>query len=67
MGRPLTPRETQIARLVAAGWRNVEIAKELGIVEGTVEIHLRHVYEKLNLDRYQHQRVLLAVQASRFT
>ena len=46
----LTPRETDIVRMVAGGLRNKEIATSLSIAEGTVKIHLHHVYEKLGVD-----------------
>jgi two-component system, NarL family, nitrate/nitrite response regulator NarL len=45
----LTPREVEIARLVAAGLRNKEIAKRLCISEGTVKIHLHNIYEKVKV------------------
>ena len=45
----LTPREIEIVRMVAAGLRNKEIAESLSISEGTVKIHLHHIYEKLHL------------------
>lgn len=45
----LTPRETDVARLVAHGRRNKEIARELGITEGTVKMHLHNLYEKLSI------------------
>jgi DNA-binding NarL/FixJ family response regulator len=46
----LTPRELQIARLVAARFDNQEIAERLSISIGTVKIHLHHIYDKLRLD-----------------
>lgn len=46
----LTPREVEITRMVAGGLRNKEIAARLGIVEGTVKLHLHNIYEKLGLD-----------------
>lgn len=46
----LTPREIEIVRMVAAGLRNKEIADKLSISEGTVKIHLHHIYEKLHLN-----------------
>ncbi len=49
VGRALTPRERDVARLVAAGQRNRTIAVELGISEGTVKMHLHNVYAKLGL------------------
>ena len=45
----LTSRELEIVRLVASGLRNKSIADALYISEGTVKIHLHHVYDKLRL------------------
>ncbi|ODT88222.1 response regulator transcription factor [Phenylobacterium sp. SCN 70-31] len=45
----LTPRETEVVRLVAQGRRNKEIARDLGISEGTVKMHLHNLYEKLSV------------------
>jgi DNA-binding NarL/FixJ family response regulator len=50
MEKVLTPREFEIARAVAEGLRNKEIAERLGIAEGTVKIHLHVIYHKLNID-----------------
>jgi DNA-binding NarL/FixJ family response regulator len=50
----LSDRETQVARLVAGGASNREIAAELSITERTVKAHLSAVFEKLGLrDRLQ--------------
>lgn len=46
----LTPREVDLVRMIAGGLRNKEIAEKLFISEGTVKIHLHHVYEKLHLN-----------------
>jgi DNA-binding CsgD family transcriptional regulator len=43
----LTAREREIARLVAAGRSNREIAEALVITEGTVEVHVKHILSKL--------------------
>lgn len=43
----LSSREAQIARLVAAGRRNQQIADELGIAERTVKLHRMHMMRKL--------------------
>ncbi len=43
----LTPREIEIVRQVAQGQRNKEIARELSISEGTVKVHVHHIYQKL--------------------
>jgi two-component system nitrate/nitrite response regulator NarP len=45
----LTPRETDVVRHVAQGRRNKEIARDLGISEGTVKMHLHNLYEKLSV------------------
>lgn len=42
----LTPREHQVLELVEQGFKNKEIATELGIRPGTVKIHLKHIFEK---------------------
>ncbi|MEY8437706.1 LuxR C-terminal-related transcriptional regulator [Atopobiaceae bacterium 24-176] len=46
----LSPREEQVADLVAIGETPAAVAGALGIREGTVRVVLSHVYEKLNLD-----------------
>jgi DNA-binding NarL/FixJ family response regulator len=50
LAKLLTPRELEIARAVASGLRNKDIAEKLGIAEGTVKIHLHVVYDKLKID-----------------
>ena len=45
---PLTPRERQVAALVASGWTNRQIGRVLGISEKTAEVHLHHVMSKLD-------------------
>jgi two-component system nitrate/nitrite response regulator NarL len=42
----LTSREHQVLELVEQGFKNKEIALELGIRPGTVKIHLKHIFEK---------------------
>jgi two-component system nitrate/nitrite response regulator NarL len=42
----LTAREQQVLGLVEQGFKNREIAMELGIRPGTVKIHLKHIFEK---------------------
>nr|WP_245557986.1 response regulator transcription factor [Deinococcus apachensis] len=49
MREHLTPRETEILRLVARGRANKEIARELGVEEPTVKTHLTRVLSKLGL------------------
>jgi len=45
--RPLSQRETEIARLVAQGLSNREIGKRLFISERTVGSHIEHILNKL--------------------
>ncbi len=53
-GRPLTPREQQVAALVSKGMKNREIGEALGIATGTVKIHLMHIFEKTGIrDRFE--------------
>jgi non-specific serine/threonine protein kinase len=44
----LTPRERQVAALVASGRTNRQIGRMLGISEKTAEVHLHHVMSKLD-------------------
>jgi DNA-binding CsgD family transcriptional regulator len=44
----LTAREREVARLVAAGESNREIAEALVISEGTAEVHVKHILGKLS-------------------
>ena len=50
----LSPRETEVLRLVARGLPNKRIARELEISEKTVKAHLTHVFQQLDVtDRTQ--------------
>lgn len=51
---PLSERESQVARAVARGHTNREVAEQLHITERTVKAHLGSVFEKLGVrDRVQ--------------
>jgi RNA polymerase sigma factor (sigma-70 family) len=45
----LTDRERQIMRLVSEGLSNKEIAHRLNIADGTIKVHLHHIYQKLEI------------------
>jgi DNA-binding NarL/FixJ family response regulator len=45
----LSPREHEILELLAQGFPNKEIAHRVGVNDGTVRWHLRHVYDKLHV------------------
>ncbi|MEH2513373.1 two-component system nitrate/nitrite response regulator NarL [Nitrobacteraceae bacterium AZCC 1564] len=49
MTASLTLRETDIVHFVLRGLRNKEIASKLHLSEGTVKMHLHHIYEKLHV------------------
>ncbi|MCA2213912.1 response regulator transcription factor [Jidongwangia harbinensis] len=48
-GTNLSPREAEIARMVALGYTNKEIARVLDISAWTVSAHLRRVFAKLEV------------------
>jgi len=54
---PLTPREQEVARLIARGYGNREIAEVLVLTPGTVANHVAHILEKLELS----SRVQIAI------
>ena len=45
----LTDREHQIMCLVSEGLSNKEIGSRLNISDGTIKVHLHHIYEKLDI------------------
>jgi DNA-binding NarL/FixJ family response regulator len=51
---PLTGRELEVARLVASGLTNKEIATRLQIAPGTVKSHVHSVIRKLSVARRAH-------------
>jgi DNA-binding CsgD family transcriptional regulator len=45
----LTPGQTELLRLLAAGHTNSQIARRLGISGGTVRTHLENIYDRLGV------------------
>ena len=54
---PLSERELEVLRLMAAGLSNQEIARQLVLAIGTVKTHVHHIYGKLGA---QHRAQALA-------
>jgi DNA-binding CsgD family transcriptional regulator len=46
---PLTPRQTDLLRLIADGHTNAQAARRLGVSEGTVRTHLENIYDRLHV------------------
>lgn len=46
---PLTPRQLEVARLIARGYSNKQIAHELVVTIGTVTNHVEHILNRLGL------------------
>jgi DNA-binding NarL/FixJ family response regulator len=59
MPDPLTGRELDVLRLIAAGNTNREIATRLIVAVGTVKVHVEHILQKLGV----HDRTEAAVRA----
>jgi DNA-binding NarL/FixJ family response regulator len=70
---PLTERELEILRLVAEGYTNGRIARELWVTEQTVKFHLSNTYRKLGVanrteaSRYAHVHNLTAAPRERLS
>ena len=49
-GPTLTSREVEVLQLISEGLRNKEVGATLGITEGTVQIHVKNIFGKLNVN-----------------
>lgn len=45
----LSPRESEILKLIAKGLSNPQVAQTLGVSRATVRTHLEHIYAKLDV------------------
>jgi DNA-binding NarL/FixJ family response regulator len=50
----LTPRETDVLRLIASGKANKEVAAQLGLTEQTVKSHVKNILAKLGANDRTH-------------
>ncbi len=48
--RGLTPRQRQVLALMAKGQPNKEIARNLGMLEGTAKVHIRAIFRNLKVN-----------------
>jgi DNA-binding CsgD family transcriptional regulator len=62
--RPLTAREFEVARYVAEGQTNAQIAEELGLSPKTVSAHIEHILAKLGATRRAEIAAWVALVAS---
>ncbi len=58
----MTPRETEILRLMAGGYANKEIARALDVAEGTIKNHVSNILSKMGV-RDRTRAVLKAIEA----
>lgn len=54
----LSPREHEILRGIASGASNKQIARDFGIAETTVKIHVQHILRKLDVSSRVHAAVI---------
>jgi len=47
--RTVSPREKEVLELIAKGCTNLEIASMLGISPNSIKMHLKHIFEKLEV------------------
>ena len=59
--KPLSERETEVLRLIAAGHRNKSVANALSITEDTVKMHVKNCMSKLGAHDRTHA-VTIAIQ-----
>ena len=61
--KTLTPRELEVLRMMARGWSNAKIAKNMCVTEATIKFHVGNIYDKLAVTS-RVEAVLYAAQRS---
>jgi DNA-binding NarL/FixJ family response regulator len=59
-GHPLSRREIEVAVLIAQGLTSKEVGRKLFIERGTVDTHVQHIYNKLQIESRPQLAVWLA-------
>lgn len=54
LAQQLTTREMEVLQMVVAGTRPRDAAGRLSVSEGTLKVHLHHIYQKLNVGSREH-------------
>ncbi|AWK86822.1 DNA-binding response regulator [Azospirillum thermophilum] len=62
----LTDRQRDVFQLLLSGYSNKEIARDLGVLEGTVKVHVRAIMQKLGV-RNRTQVAVVAARSGCFT
>jgi DNA-binding NarL/FixJ family response regulator len=54
LAQQLTARAKEVLQMVVAGTRPRDAAGRLSVSEGTLKVHLHHIYQKLNVGSREH-------------
>jgi DNA-binding NarL/FixJ family response regulator len=61
----LSPRQLEVALLVARGLSNKAVADELGVLEGTVKAHMHRIFRKLGVSNRYYLILLMKANGAR--
>ena len=65
LAQKLTPRELDVLKGLGQGFSNKEIARDLGLTEPTIKLHMKTLYRKLEVSN-RTQAALAAREAGVF-
>lgn len=60
----LSPRESEVLTMVAAGLTNIQVARRLGVTVHAVKFHLASIYRKLGVSNRTEAAVLYTQRAA---